>query len=79
MVARTSAGLDGFLDVVRQAIAVSPVAHFDETGLRVAGKGAWVHSASTESLSLFPVHASRGHAAIAADRGAAGVHRRGGA
>jgi transposase len=38
----------------------------DETSLRVAGAGAWVHSASTESLSLFYVHASRGHDAIAA-------------
>jgi transposase len=66
VVARTSAGLGGFLDVVRQAIAAAPVAHFDETGLRVAGHGAWVHSACTNSLSLFQVHASRGHAAIAA-------------
>lgn len=66
VVQRTSAGLDGFLGVVRQAIAAAPVAHFDETGLRVAGRGAWVHSASTESLSLFRVHQARGHAAIAA-------------
>jgi transposase len=66
VVARTSAGLGGFLGVVRQAIAAAPVAHFDETGLRVAGHGAWVHSACTESLSLFRVHQARGHAAIAA-------------
>ncbi|MEU0156500.1 IS66 family transposase [Micromonospora fulviviridis] len=31
-----------------------------------AATGAWVHSASTDSLSLFYVHASRGHDAIAA-------------
>jgi transposase len=63
---RTSDGLTPFLDAVRQQIAGAPVAHFDETSLRVAAANAWVHSASTESLSLFHVHAGRGHAAIAA-------------
>lgn len=63
---RTSDGLTPFLDAVREQIAAAPVAHFDETSLRVAATGAWVHSASTESLSLFHVHASRGHDAIAA-------------
>jgi len=66
VVARTSEGLGPFLDEVRDQIAAAPVAHFDETSLRVAGSGAWVHSASTESLSLFQVHPSRGHAGIAA-------------
>jgi len=63
---RTADGLTPFLEAVREQIAAAPVAHFDETGLRVAGAGAWVHSASTESLSLFRVHISRGHDAIAA-------------
>lgn len=63
---RTSDGLTPFLDAVRGQIAAAAVAHFDETSLRVAGSNAWVHSASTESLSLFYVHASRGHDAIAA-------------
>jgi transposase len=63
---RTSQQLAPFLDVVREQIAAAPVAHFDETGLRVAGAGAWVHSASTESLSLFRVHGCRGHEAITA-------------
>jgi transposase len=66
VMARTSGGLTPFLDAVREQIAAAPVAHFDETSLRVAGHGAWVHSASTKSLSLFHVHASRGHDAIAA-------------
>ncbi len=63
---RTSDRLGPFLDAVRTQLAGAPVAHFDETGLRVAGGGAWVHSASTETLSLFTVHASRGHDAITA-------------
>jgi transposase len=63
---RTSDRLSPFLDAVRTQLAHAPVAHFDETGLRVAGGNAWVHSASTETLSLFTVHASRGHDAITA-------------
>jgi transposase len=66
VLARTSSGLAGFLDAVRQQLVTAPVAHFDETGLRVAAGGAWVHSASTDTLSLFTVHPSRGHDAIVA-------------
>lgn len=66
VVARTGEKLGGFLHEVRDQIAVAPVAHFDETSLRVASTNAWVHSASTDTLSLFVVHPSRGHEAIAA-------------
>jgi hypothetical protein len=51
---------------VRDRLAAAPVAHFDETGLRVAGTGGWVHAACTDRLSLFTVHHSRGHEAIKA-------------
>jgi hypothetical protein len=61
---RTSDALGPFLDVVRAGIAAAPVAGFDETSLRVGGAGGWVHSASTDRLSLFTVHTSRGHAAM---------------
>src|SRR5262245_49282555 len=66
VVAATGEGLSGFCEQVRARLAAAPVAHFDETGLRVAGTGAWVHAASTADLSLFAVHASRGHDGIAA-------------
>jgi transposase len=66
VLARTRQGLRPFLDTVREHLAAAPVAHFDETGLRVAAGSAWVHSASTDTLSLFTVHPSRGHHAIIA-------------
>jgi transposase len=47
------------LDAVRGALAAG-VAHFDETGFRVAGKLAWVHSASSGKYVLVTVHAKRG-------------------
>jgi transposase len=36
------------------------VAHFDETGFRVAGRLAWVHSASSGKYALVTVHEKRG-------------------
>jgi transposase len=64
VVSEAASGLGGFVEVVREQLAAGPVAHFDETGARVAGRLHWVHSASTASLSLFTVHAKRGKVAM---------------
>lgn len=50
----------GVLEQIRAGVAAAPVAHFDETGLRVAASLHWVHSASTERFSLLTVHPRRG-------------------
>jgi len=56
--------LSPFLDTVRAALADAEVAHFDETGARVAGKLAWVHSASAAELTFYTVHPKRGKEAM---------------
>jgi transposase len=48
------------LDAIVTALIGSEVAHFDETGFRVAGKLAWVHSASSGRYVLVTVHSKRG-------------------
>jgi len=63
MITRTAGALGGCLEAIRRALAAAPVAHFDETGFRVAGKLAWVHSASSGKYALITVHPRRGREA----------------
>ena len=64
MVAECAGGLDGVLATIREQLKAASVVHVDETGARVAGRLHWVHSASTDELTLYTVHAKRGVAAM---------------
>ena len=64
MVKRIAGKLGGTLEAIRAALAAAGVAHADETGFRVAGKLAWVHSASSGKYVLITVHPKRGRQAM---------------
>ena len=60
MARKIAAFVSPAIDAIITALLASEVAHFDETGFRVAGKLAWVHSASSGKYVLVTVHARRG-------------------
>jgi transposase len=60
MARKIAAFISPAIDAIIKALVASEVAHFDETGFRVAGKLAWVHAASAGRYALVTVHAKRG-------------------
>jgi transposase len=60
MAKRTAGVIAPALKAIVSALVRAEVAHFDETGFRVAGRLAWVHSASSGKHVLVTVHARRG-------------------
>ena len=59
-----AARLDGFLAIAREQLAAAHVAHFDETGGRVAGKLHWIHVACNDTWTLFHLDRRRGRVAM---------------
>lgn len=57
-------GSEPALDAIYQQLIQAQVEHFDESGLRVAGKTQWLHVASTEELTYYQVHPKRGQEAM---------------
>lgn len=57
---RAATELEEVQDQVRESLRETKVAHFDETGVYIEGKGAWLHVASTRHLTLYQVHPRRG-------------------
>lgn len=49
-----------FVEHTRELLKRSPVVHVDETSLRVNGRHAWCHVASTARLTLLGLHDKRG-------------------
>jgi hypothetical protein len=56
--------LEPFTTAVKAALAVAPVVHADETGTRVGVTKHWVHTLSSNLLTLLVVHPKRGREAI---------------
>lgn len=52
------------MEQIRQHIIASVVAHFDESGLRVANCTQWLHSAGTDEWTYYTIHPKRGTAAM---------------
>jgi transposase len=56
----------GFTEAAVAYLAAAARLHVDETGLRVAGKLAWLHVATGAAVALFLAHPKRGREAIKA-------------
>lgn len=53
--------------IIKEKVRQSQVVNFDETGMRVAGKLHWFHTASTDAHTYLFVHPKRGKIALQSD------------
>lgn len=56
--------LAGFEDRVKTELASSDVAHADETGINIGGKGHWLHCMSNDDWTFYGAHEKRGTIAM---------------
>ena len=61
---RLHEALAGWESAAIEALLALPVLHADETGLRIEGKGHWLHSVSAGRLTVKRVHRKRGREAL---------------
>jgi transposase len=52
--------LESVEEAIKQQLIASPVICLDETGMRIEGKRKWCHVVSTENLTYYAPHSSRG-------------------
>lgn len=64
VLARAHNGLAGFEEQVKDHLAAAPVAHADESGVRVAGRLHWLHVMCTHLVTFYGIHAKRGREAM---------------
>jgi transposase len=50
--------------LIKEEVKGSEVVHFDESGMRVEGENYWLHSAGTESCTVYGIHEKRGKEAM---------------
>ena len=62
---QASATLVPQVDRIAQALIETPVAHADESGLRVAASLHWLHTVASEKYTWYGVHPNRGMLAMA--------------
>ncbi|HIJ05915.1 MAG: Transposase [Methanomicrobiales archaeon 53_19] len=63
-IADCATNLEGFEHRVKHLLSEAPILNVDETGLRVNGKREWLHTASTDLLTLYGHHSKRGGKAM---------------
>jgi len=66
MIRRCHERLERFEGLAREAVKGAPVAHFDESGIRVGSKLHWLHVACTTLVTCYLIHGKRGVEAMKA-------------